>query len=70
MIWTTEKPTQPGWYWCRWFDEYEYGEPFTCYLDHNDDDILCVIQLEFAWLPLDEFGVRQWAGPIPHPEEP
>lgn len=70
MTWTTQKPEKPGWYWCRWVMEDDRGDAFVCELDFNDEKVLCLVQHEFNWLPLDEFGKREWAGPLPEPEEP
>lgn len=70
MTWTTEKPTKPGWYWCRWVMEDDRGDAVACKLDFNDDHVLCLVQEEFDWLPLDEFGEREWSSePITEPEE-
>ena len=66
--WTTDKPTEPGWYWfcgrycsstvmehkiMRVYDD-EHGGMRIPSTDHSPDDLVG------AW-----FG--QWAGPIPEP---
>jgi hypothetical protein len=59
LVWTTEPPTEPGWYWVFWKDSspevgvYEFnGEEFWVGADTHTLD----------WL-------SHFAGPIPEPQE-
>ena len=67
MEWTTEKPTEAGWYWTR-----GRGGAIACVLVttiKDDDDALFVGVPCFADpFPLDYFDV--WMGPLPVPELP
>ena len=61
MEWTSEPPTEPGWYWCRRTDNgikgiLELGL-FPVRRDGSGDK------------PVTEEKNRQWAGPIPEPVE-
>ena len=55
MVWTTEKPTKPGWYWRR------VGiDVIVTYVDSDD---------LFRGLQRSGFDTGgEWAGPIPEPE--
>lgn len=63
LVWTRERPTEPGWYWWR---------------TTSHERIVQVTQMpsgSFWFFVPDvslsvESSVGQWAGPIPHPEEP
>jgi hypothetical protein len=65
MTWTTDKPTEPGWYWLRHVHiSAEIGFCYqakkrwwvaTAYRDHP--------------LEMSYFMGFQWSGPIPEPED-
>ena len=55
LVWGTESPTVPGWYWWREKDRPE-GKAIIIYT--NDMDLMYCADSE------------EWAGPIPMPEEP
>jgi hypothetical protein len=66
MIWTTNKPTEPGWYWWR-----------TKFVKGGDwyEGLLNVIEYPLGSLYVKGYGNLetmngQWAGPILPPEEP
>lgn len=62
LVWTTEEPTKPGWYWWQRNDEWERGKPGR--VSHYEfDEFWQVVRG-----PIRE-GMR-WAGPIPEPREP
>lgn len=62
MIWTTHKPTQPGWYWYRWGIYKSVVK-----LEFGEYGILLVVHDEFVLVPLDDRF--EWSGPIPEPTE-
>lgn len=68
MKWTTDKPTQPGWYWIKdgsaaRIVELEIGTFDGVY-------VAWVWQVgSRAQIPLERFNCGEWAGPIPEPEE-
>jgi hypothetical protein len=66
LVWTKDKPTEPGWYWFR----HEHIAPWIAHVE-----LLC----RFGKAPflavrmqsihtLDKFD-GEWAGPIPQPKE-
>lgn len=65
MIWTTEKPTKPGWYW--WRREKGFIPSFlhvtTDHLKGTGFFIVGAYTVRFQ-----NIG-GEWAGPIPEPEE-
>ncbi len=67
MIWTREKPTQPGWYWYRTL---HHGKP--TFVDmvrvYPYGDTFLVRSMEFAGTFIKDF-TGEWAGPIEEPEE-
>jgi hypothetical protein len=56
LVWTTDPPTEPGWYWVRWTD----GETDV---DHFDMGYFS----EDSPSPFGAF--THFAGPIPEPQE-
>lgn len=64
MQWTTEKPTEPGWYWWR-LDERKSPIVFL----RCGDNFHTVIDLYDGWDGTSPDG-GEWSGPIPEPEEP
>lgn len=69
LTWTTEKPTQPGWYWWRVTkDDRERRIVHVWFSDRIDPTMPRLI--------VDGVGDRydladcQWAGPLLPPEEP
>lgn len=59
MKWSTEPPTEPGWYWVKPVD----GE--RCVKRYSELDIAAYHK---AFLRLRKAG-WEWAGPIPEPTE-
>lgn len=65
LTWSTDKPTQEGWWWMR--------QPKTSASVVRAQHLrafggrLCV----FGWGAVEDFtNMTEWAGPIPLPEEP
>ena len=71
LCWTTETPTEPGWYWNRVAGKETL--PVRLYYDSNGTLCYQVAGLPYeCWLAealADEPGC-EWAGPIPEPQEP
>ena len=75
MTWTTERPTEPGWYW------FEVGNDSPARMTRNIRAIVLVgedplytpprlrVQFPQGTFHVGRMGGR-WAGPIPQPEEP
>ena len=77
MIWTTEKPSCPGWYW--WKPEGESNlRPELCWVFYDRIDHECMRVVFYHWngevsqtIKLNQFlHTPKWAGPIPEPKEP
>lgn len=75
MKWTTEKPTQPGWYWLREMtytpdvDEPSLEDPEIVELQANCFDDF-IITSRSKWDLVSEcLEGTLWAGPIALPEE-
>lgn len=64
LPWTDAKPTVPGWYWYR--DDVSDHRESWAMLEYRNDE---TVYDEGFSHPVDEFA-GQFAGPIPHPEEP
>lgn len=68
MMWTTDKPTTPGWYWWRhrhgWKADASWTVPKIVKVV-NKAGLLMVC----AWCQLGNMLDGEWAGPIPEPEE-
>lgn len=65
LQWTTETPTEPGWYFIRY-----KGKVTICYATYpkgSSHMTYLVIGSPDAWS--SEYA-DEWAGPIPEPEEP
>jgi len=64
FTWTTDPPTDEGWYWAKDLREYyEKEKPYIVYLRWFDDQ-LC----QMNWPIRTELML--WAGPISEPETP
>ena len=66
LVWGTEPPTVPGWYWQRLI-----GRENTCtmaWITLENKKLRC--QSIFGNRQLTRFKGFEWAGPIPIPEEP
>lgn len=61
-MWTTQKPTESGWYW--WRGESDLNA-LICFVASNGGVMLVM----FAPSTVDRMG-GEWAGPIPEPKEP
>ena len=65
LVWTKEKPTQPGWYWVKFPETEEYPAETLCL------EVKVTLEgpqfREFATGP-DE--IEYWMGPIPVPSPP
>jgi hypothetical protein len=71
LTWTTEKPSEPGWYWCRSAPGCKHGYVPAIYEVHDCPGTAHEGRLRvgrFAWM--DELKDCLWSGPIPTPEEP
>ena len=73
MTWSTDKPTQPGWYWYRGNDYFD--EDVIVEVKDSIGE-LCVFHYRFIAQGEDEVCPEpiesfrgQWAGPIPMPED-
>lgn len=62
MTWTSDKPTVPGWYWYR---GYEDADRVVHVMDNGESLVACSFEFSESMFYLD----GQWAGPIPAPEE-
>lgn len=67
LVWTKEKPTNPGWYWAI---EEDGSKIVVCY--HNSDKGIGFEDDEHCygggWITPDLHAV-EWAGPIPKPKD-
>ena len=64
LIWTSEKPTQPGWYWTRT----TYGKRVSVTIQRVKqwDDGSCYV---YAGKPVERHQC-EWSGPLTPPQEP
>lgn len=75
MKWTTEKPTEPGWWLVEEMIE-GAANPLVSMTevyvgDHEDDrGRLRARFFDGTYCRLDRIRAKRWAGPIPTPEEP
>jgi len=71
MIWTTEKPVKPGWYWYRADSSIEAHAQVVHVREPNQELARNEWEVEFTGFEtahkLDE-QKGEWAGPIPEPE--
>lgn len=71
LTWTSERPTEPGWYWMRKLPFLDKPKIVLIRLVSNGS--LFVKRYEASMQALNEFVTRhrgcQWAGPIPDPQE-
>lgn len=58
MKWTYAPPTKPGWYWRRDIWK-KTGQEYTQIVHLYEYDLVQIQMID----------TRQWAGPIPEPEE-
>lgn len=65
LQWTTEAPTQEGWYWAILDGRRVIVEAFYMTVDK-----LGHLQFRTGWNSIDESNVTHWIGPIPYPEKP
>lgn len=68
MKWTTDKPTDPGWY---WFQHWYTGEPLIAWIDYpillSGDGQPPLLKANGKYI--EDISNGKWAGPIPEPEE-
>ncbi len=62
MKWTTDKPTEPGWYWVR------DGQQIEMVDLELDSGTLVVYAVDDDHHTVDEYS--HWFGPLPQPEPP
>lgn len=62
LVWTTDPPTEPGWYWL--YDRL-YGSRVVCVSHGLVSDGFAALNI-----PLRHCVDCKWAGPIPQPTEP
>ena len=67
LKWTTEKPTQTGWYWVRW----SIGQDTVEFIEIDDDGVWLgePASGEGPKLIKDIKGIDKWSGPIKNPDE-
>lgn len=65
MDWTTEKPTEPGYYWAM-LPTNKWGEVVRVFNDWSGKYLL--VRSSNGTEPLHRYGEILWAGPIPMPE--
>ena len=65
MIWTTDKPTVPGWYWLR-APKHGWGDCILWVEDHGDGFCIDVGSGDIE--TVDEID-GQWVGPLDPPKE-
>ena len=70
LRWTSETPTEPGWYWYRRTDG--GGRSVVMLYNAYLDGRMCVYRYPEKPVPAKNFcnGDVEWAGPIPEPQEP
>jgi hypothetical protein len=59
--WTTEKPTTPGWYWYRAFDD---ADRVVHVMEMGGDDLTACA---FEWQTSIKYMNGNWVGPIEPP---
>ena len=64
LRWTSEKPTEPGWYWYRDIDDASYGTEM-CHVENVNGE-LCGAFNDRDMPPVDNLN-GQWCGPLPRP---
>lgn len=65
MTWTTQQPTQPGWYWWRWRND---KDPEIVRISTGADNRLWMEEMEnYPGATSLEKVHGQFAGPIPEP---
>jgi hypothetical protein len=62
--WTTEPPTEPGWYWVK---HKRHTDVFMVSVAHDDDKVLTVYSDGY---PVPADNLTHWLGPLPPPEPP
>lgn len=71
MIWTTDKPTRPGWYW--WRNPELHYRAQVCRVSHarapHDGEALGVAYTDGERYTLADMVGGEWAGPILEPDE-
>lgn len=70
LVWSSEKPTKPGYYWVRSEGEGVTSVPIIREVVVHDGTLRVLIG--WVWLAHveEEPDDMYWAGPIPLPEEP
>ncbi len=61
--WSTEPPTQSGWYWIR----NGWPQSFVAWVEAYESGIVSVGHVGALWSVSD---ITHWLGPIPEPEKP
>jgi len=75
LVWSTAKPTEPGWYWWRNRDlSTELGKPQICLVEEWQsgeywEGEYIVYYFDMERYKISEMRGSQWAGPIPRPKE-
>ena len=69
LTWTTETPTEPGWYW--WQESAQAPEAvFVLHYDNQSGPLVFRDPVDRVWQFVQRQSGIQWAGPIPLPGEP
>jgi hypothetical protein len=66
LVWTREKPTEPGWYWCRFADAARAGDGKAFYEVRLNAYDAPVWETDDEWEPVADD--LEWAGPVTIPE--
>ena len=70
MKWTTDKPTEPGWYWIDDGDGWDFSVVKVSLNYKQDLFVSSIYNEDNEAVPINEFDyVTRWAGPIPEPED-
>jgi len=67
MRWTSDKPTEPGWYWKR---QIRYKFPRIVMIEVKRFKTSPKSLYIYAAKEISRVVGAEWAGPIPKPEEP
>ena len=71
LRWTTEPPTEAGWYWVRWVSPRggkDEAPDVVLVLVTQKDGPLHYEEAEGSWLPIVDVWT-EWSGPIPEPTD-
>lgn len=64
MSWTTKKPTQPGWYWWRTYNDEPWEVVEVCVNNNR------MFHKRIGRTVEIDSSKGEWSGPLPEPDEP